>query len=154
MLDRIYEKYPHSRLKVISDADFAPGEMPVENKRWNSREEINDILSLDIGISPLPNDLWTRGKCGLKLIQYQAAGLPVVASRTGVHPEIIADGHNGFLASTDDEWIKALSTLTEDGTLRKHMGLNGRALVEKKYSLEAGVEILVDILKTAHNEHN
>ena len=152
ILGRIHEKYPQATLKVISDGLYKEGRMPVENKRWSSFDEMKDILSLDIGISPLPDDIWTRGKCGLKLLQYQAAGLPAVASIVGVHPEIIKDGENGFLASTDDEWFEALSRLIEDGELRREMGRKGRELVRQKYSLETGVQKLADILRNICNE--
>jgi len=152
ILGRIHERYPHTALKVISDGLYKGGRMPVENKGWSSFDEIEDILSLDIGISPLPDDIWTRGKCGLKLIQYQAAGLPVVASRVGVHPEIIKGGENGFLASTDDEWIEALSRLIEDRELRRKMGRKGRDVVRQKYSLETGLQKLSDILRNICNE--
>ena len=85
---------------------------------------------------PLPETPWARGKCGYKLIQYMACGLPVVASPVGVNRRIVEHGVNGFLAETEDEWRKAIETLLHDPDLRRRMGLAGRAKVEREYSLE------------------
>jgi len=91
---------------------------------------------MDIGIMPLPDSPWARGKCGYKLIQYMACGLPVVASPVGVNRQIVEHGVNGFLAETDDEWREALATLVADPDLRRRMGAAGRKKVEADYSLQ------------------
>ena len=85
---------------------------------------------------PLPDDPWSRGKCGYKLIQYMACGLPVVASPIGVNREIVEHGVNGFLAETPEEWEQALRTLLADPQLRERMGRAGRRKVEEHYSLQ------------------
>jgi glycosyltransferase involved in cell wall biosynthesis len=105
-------------------------------KSWSYDEEIEDIRRLDIGIMPLVDDAWAMGKCGLKVLQYMACGVPVVASPVGVNNEIISDGENGFLAATDTEWLEKLSHLAHDEKLRRTMGRKGRETVEKYYSLK------------------
>ena len=103
---------------------------------WSEEGEIECINAMDIGVMPLPDTPWMRGKCGYKLIQYMACGLPVVASPVGVNAEIVEHGVNGFLAETDDEWSRALNTLICNPELRKKMGLAGRKRVEERYNLQ------------------
>jgi hypothetical protein len=92
---------------------------------------------MDIGIMPLTDTPWSRGKCGYKLIQYMACGLPVVASPVGVNTHIVEHGVNGFLAASDAEWRDALYKLARDPGLRQKMGTAGRLKVETDYSLAA-----------------
>lgn len=101
---------------------------------WSESTEVADISRFDIGIMPLIDDHFERGKCGYKLIQYMACGIPVIASPVGVNCEIVEHGVNGFLASTIDEWKDAINRLISDHDLRMRMGSAGRALVEKKYN--------------------
>jgi glycosyltransferase involved in cell wall biosynthesis len=103
---------------------------------WTEETEIGLIQGMDIGIMPLPDTPWTRGKCGYKLIQYMACGLPVIASPVGVNREIVEHGVNGFLAATPAEWHAALGALIADRHLRRAFGQAGRATVERAYSLQ------------------
>ena len=103
---------------------------------WSEDTEVDAIQNMDIGVMPLPDTPWARGKCGYKLIQYMACSLPVIASPVGVNKEIVEHGINGFLAETHDEWVKALNTLLGDADLRQRMGAAGRAKVEREYSLQ------------------
>src|SRR6266702_1893979 len=100
--------------------------LPVIDVSWSEATEAADVASADVGISWVPDDLWSRGKCGLKVLQYQAAGLPVVANPVGVHPEMIRSGVDGFLASTPDDWVEAIRRLADDPDLRRWMGQNAR----------------------------
>jgi glycosyltransferase involved in cell wall biosynthesis len=104
---------------------------------WRSETEVEDLRPVDIGIMPLPDDPWSRGKCGLKALQYMALGLPTVCSPVGVNSVIIRDGENGMLAATDDEWIEKLSTLLGSPESRERLGRAGRATVEEGYSAAA-----------------
>lgn len=104
---------------------------------WSEAGEIPLIQGMDIGIMPLPDEPWARGKCGYKLIQYMACGLPVVASPVGVNSRIVDHGCNGFLATTPSEWARALSDLANDASLRRKMGASGRKKIEWDYSLAA-----------------
>ena len=94
------------------------------------------INTFDVGVMPLPDEPWARGKCAYKLIQYMACGLPVVASPVGMNREVVKHGVNGFLATTESEWEEALLHLASDADLRHRMGQEGRRLVEKEYCLQ------------------
>jgi glycosyltransferase involved in cell wall biosynthesis len=102
---------------------------------WEEATEAVEIRNLDVGIIPLPDNPWERGKCGFKLIQYMACGKPVVASPIGVNRKIVVEGVNGFLASTPKEWVEALLCLKADPELRRSMGAKGRRMVEERYCL-------------------
>lgn len=121
-----------------------PG-VPVENVPWSEESEVKQLLSLDVGIMPLTDDAFSQGKCGLKLIQYMASGLPVVASPVGVNREIVKDGVNGFLASKQEEWEERLDQLEKDVGLRVRLGREGRDLVERFYSLQVMAPKLLEI---------
>lgn len=109
----------------------------LNNLEWELDREITDIQEMDIGIMPTVDEPWALGKCGYKLIQYMACGLPVVATPIGVANRIVDHGVNGFLAGSDSEWSEFLSRLVADATLRKAMGEAGRAKVVSEYSLQA-----------------
>jgi glycosyltransferase involved in cell wall biosynthesis len=107
------------------------------------------IARMDIGIMPLLDSPWERGKCGYKIIQYMACGLPVVASPVGANVDIVRDGENGLLAADDAAWRHALERLIANPALRARMGRAGRALVETEYSLMVQAPRLADILHRA-----
>ena len=109
---------------------------------------MEELQGSHIGIMPLADDEWARGKCGLKLLQYMAAGIPSVASPVGVNKEIISDGVNGFLALSEDEWYKRLLKLCNDPELRRRMGDAGRKTVEGEYSIDIWAPKLAEIYKT------
>ena len=115
---------------------------------WSEEREVSLIQSFDLGIMPLPDNPWTRGKCGYKIIQYMACGIPTVGSPVGINSKIISDGWNGYLAATTEEWSRALARLVEDSKLRRVMGNNGRYLVEKKYSLDGNKKKLIRLLES------
>jgi len=121
-------------LKVIGTSEYELDGVNVEAIPWKSSSEIADLRPLDIGIMPLPEDRWTRGKCGLKALQYMALGIPTVCSPVGVNSEIIDDGKNGFLARTEEEWVDKLKRLLRSPTLRAELGAAGRSTVEDRYS--------------------
>lgn len=118
---------------------------------WEESREVSMIAALDIGLMPLPNNDWERGKCGYKLIQYMACGRPVVASPVGVNVEIVREGENGYLAETKTDWENAIGRLVENADLRDEMGAAGRASVEQTYSLQAQAPNLADIFIRAVN---
>lgn len=110
--------------------------LPFEFRDWAEAHEVKDIQEMDIGIMPIPDEPWARGKCGYKLIQYMACGLPVIASPVGVNSEIVEHGVNGFLASTKEEWRDAIHILSSDLALREKMGTAGRKKIEDHYSIQ------------------
>jgi len=121
---------------------------------WNESDEIGLIQRMDIGIMPLDDTPWARGKCGYKLIQYMACGLPVIASPVGVNAEIVEHGVNGFLARTDEEWRAELTTLLNDPALRRRMGQAGRRKVEAEYSLQVWAPRVADLLRSVVERRN
>ena len=114
--------------------------MPVP---WNEATEAREIAAAQIGVSWLPDDLWSRGKCGLKILQYQATGLPVIANPVGSHCEMIKTGETGFLPTSADEWVAALAELAESHRMRQKMGQLARERVESDYSISAWAETFV-----------
>ena len=122
---------------------------PFEAVEWSEAAEAGQVGTFDIGIMPLPDEPWERGKCGYKLIQYMASGLPVVASPVGVNSEIVKPGLNGALADTPEEWLAALGQLADDPALRARLGAEGRKRVEDWYSLQAQAPRLISILQEA-----
>ncbi len=116
-----------------------PGQLsgtPFETIPWSEDTEVAQLDQFDVGIMPLPDKDWERGKCGYKLIQYMASGLPVIASPVGVNCEIVSAGENGFLVSSEDEWYQALKALLSDKGMRNEFGSAGRLKVERCYCLE------------------
>jgi glycosyltransferase involved in cell wall biosynthesis len=146
LLDELGRSIPGLRLKVVCDRFPTFRHLPVIACPWNAARESVDLATADVGISWIPDDLWSRGKCGLKVLQYAAAGLPVVANPVGVHPEMIRHGETGFLASTPAEWRDALTRLIADGDLRARMGCAGRRHFESRYSVAAGAGAWLDVL--------
>lgn len=120
--------------------------MPVEVRPWSEENEVAEIQKFDIGIMPLPDEPFERGKCGYKLIQYMACGKPVVASPVGVNTQIVQDGVNGYLASTTMQWEQYLAMLCDNAALRYDLGNAGRELVETDYSLQKTAPRLASLL--------
>ncbi len=114
---------------------------------WTPESEKDALASFDIGIMPLPDDEWTRGKCGYKLLKYFAAGVPAVASPVGVNRAIVGE-ERGVLASSSDDWFEALEMLVRDAQARREMGFNARQFVEAKYSYERWAPELAGMLKS------
>jgi glycosyltransferase involved in cell wall biosynthesis len=138
VLKKLKAKYKDAiEIKVIGDANYANAELGIKGLGWNKQTELYDLSSFDIGIMPLPDDEWAKGKCGLKGLQYMALEIPTIMSPVGVNTEIIQDGKNGFLVSSEEEWLTRLSMLIESKELREQIGKAGRNTVVEKYSVEA-----------------
>lgn len=150
LLGELHERYPDMKFKVVSDEfpDWPEydGSWFIK-KRWNYDDEVADIQSFDIGIMPLNDDEWTRGKCGFKLLQYMSSGISAVASPVGVNTEIIEDGRNGLLASSGEEWVEAIAKLIEDAALREVLGKAARRTIEERYSMKVNAPKLLEVLK-------
>ena len=132
-------------LRIISSERPAITECPLEFKKWRLEEEADDLAGLDVGLMPLTDDAWTRGKAGFKLLQYMAAGLPSVSSNVGMNREIIQNGKNGFLVENASDWQIILEELACDPALCKRTGQNARKTVENQYCLDVIVPRIVDI---------
>lgn len=137
---------PGVRLKLVCDRFIEVDGLPVDACPWDEATEPAEIASADVGIGWVPDDPWSRGKCGLKVLQYQAAGLPVIANPVGVQAEFVNDGETGFQATTTEQWVNAVRTLAADAALRRRLGAEGWRRVEAGYSVEAGARLWVDAL--------
>jgi glycosyltransferase involved in cell wall biosynthesis len=146
LLEQVGAVSPGASMKLICDRFLKLRNMPVIDCQWSEATEAQEIAAADLGISWVPDDPWSRGKCGLKVLQYMAAGLPVVANPVGVQAEMVRDGETGFHARTPDEWVEAVRTLAADPDLRRRMGRAGRTLVEEKYSIPAGTQQWLGLL--------
>jgi glycosyltransferase involved in cell wall biosynthesis len=146
IFERIGERYPHVELKIVCDTFFDCDRMKVIKKKWSSEEEVADLQGLDIGLMPLVDDPWSWGKCGLKIIQYQGVGVPVVCTPVGINKDLVEDGTNGFWAMTPEEWVEKLSLLIENPGLREQMGREGRRRVLENYTNQACAPRLFSIL--------
>jgi len=124
------------------------GDMPVEVHPWSEGSEVAEIQQFDIGIMPLPDEPFERGKCGYKLIQYMACGKPVIASPVGVNAQIVQDGVNGFLATSISQWEQYLVMLCDNAALRKQLGNTGRAHIEVNFSLQITAPRLAALLRS------
>lgn len=148
-LSAIGRAVPGTRLKLICDRFIEIPDLPVERCMWNEATEPAEIATADIGIGWVPDDPWSRGKCGLKVLQYQAAGLPVVANPVGVQATFVKNGIHGFRAASTEEWVNAIRTLAASAELRRTMGEAGRKQVEERYSVAAGAKLWLDALGAA-----
>lgn len=138
LLEEIGRNVPGVRLKLLCDRFLTLRDLPVLPVPWTEANEAAEIARADIGISWLPDDAWSCGKCGLKVLQYLAAGLPVIANPVGVQLDMVRHGETGFLAQTPRQWIDAVRRLAEGVELRRRMGRAGRRLVETRYSVAVG----------------
>ncbi|MFO8011750.1 MAG: glycosyltransferase family 4 protein [Phycisphaerae bacterium] len=126
---------PGARLRVIADAPLAVEDLEVENVPWSRETEGRLLAACDVGIAPLPDTAYTRGKCGFKVVQYMAAGLPVVASPVGVQADYVRPEESGLHATGKAEWVEAIRRLAGDADLRRRFGQAGRARVEAAFDL-------------------
>ena len=134
--------------RVIGTPQYEIEGVEVEAMPWRAQTEIEDLVPCDIGIMPLPDDKWSKGKCGLKALQFMALGIPAMCSPVGVNTEIIQDGENGFIADTEDEWVEKLAQLLRSSDLRQRIGLAGRRTVEQKYSAEVQAPRVFEIFQS------
>jgi glycosyltransferase involved in cell wall biosynthesis len=136
------------RLRVIGTPEYRLEGVEVEALRWRSESELDDLRPIDIGVMPLPNDAWSKGKCGLKALQFMALGIPTICSPVGVNTEIIQDDENGFIADTKQEWVDKMGRLLRSVELRNQIGLAGRATVEQEYSAIAQAPRVYEVLES------
>ena len=141
-------------IKVIGDDRYFNKELKINGLPWCKETEIKDLCSFDIGIMPLPNNEWAKGKCGLKGLQYMALGIPTIMSAVGVNIDIINDGENGFLAKNNDEFESKLELLINSKKLRLELGENGKKTVQEKYSVNAWKSKYLEHFNNLINEKN
>lgn len=136
------------RLRVIGTSSYELPGVDVEAMKWRSETELEDLSEVDIGVMPLPDDAWSKGKCGLKALQFMALGIPTICSPVGVNTDIIQDGQNGFIAASEDEWVEKLSSLLVAQSLRERLGRAGRETVERQYSAKIQAPRVFEVFKS------
>ena len=147
-LSEVERRYPNVEVRAIGGS-YVPSVSPsLKVQRWNLQSELEDLHGFDIGIMPMPDTEWTRGKCGYKSLLYMSCAIPPVCSPVALTTEIVQDGENGLLATSTQEWIDKLSMLVEDPSLRRRMGEAGRQTVEEKYSLTTHAPRFTETLVT------
>ncbi len=146
-LEAAAKAIPRLRLKIIADFSIESPTLEILPVPWSEESEAKQLVSAHIGIAPLPDNTYTRGKCGLKVLQYMAAGLPVISSPTGVNKEMVQPGKTGFLAGTTEEWVAAIDKLNNDQMLRETIGNKARAFCEENFALTVVFNRMLSSLK-------
>ncbi|MGH9461743.1 MAG: glycosyltransferase family 4 protein [Vicinamibacteria bacterium] len=132
-LSRLAKRHPFRLVAIGAEAPDIEG-VDTESRPWCASSEVEDLSDIDVGIMPLPDDPWSRGKCGLKALQYMALGIPPVVSPVGVNTEIVEDNVNGLVAGSEEQWIEKLTALLTNAELRHRLGRAARQTVEERYS--------------------
>jgi glycosyltransferase involved in cell wall biosynthesis len=146
-LGAIAQRLPDLEFRQICSRSAAFSALKVVFRPWSLATETAELAEGDIGIAYMPDDSWSMGKCGLKVLQYMAAGLPVVANPVGVHREMIVHGETGFLADTPGEWAEAVFRLASQPELRVKLGAAGRKIVEQRYSTNVWAPQFADCVR-------
>jgi len=150
-LHAVMSRFPKAQLRVICNRRPTLQSLPadrVEYVRWTPAIEVSALQDLQIGLMPLQDTAWARGKCSFKMLTYMACGVPVVASPVGMNGEVLAMGSFGFGASTQDEWVDALTMLLGDPDAARRMGDRGRAVIDTRFSVEVLSLRLAEIIRT------
>ncbi|KAB0671377.1 glycosyltransferase family 4 protein [Oryzomonas sagensis] len=142
----------HNNAYLLIVADKPPSNINIDGRikfvEWTPEIESSILHSFDVGIMPLTDEDWARGKCSFKLLQYMASGLPVIASPVGMNKEVINDNENGFFANTSSEWVDSLETLFSDRSLCSRYGESGLKIARDRFSLESNAKLIATIFKT------
>lgn len=145
VLEQAALEIPGLRLKIVADFTLSSDQLEIVAVPWSEEGEVEAIASSHIGIAPMVDDDWTRGKCALKLLQYMAAGLPVISSDAGANREVVVDGESGYLVSSPGQWIEALKKLRDDKMLREAMGAAGQQRVADYFDLQSGAQKMMAV---------
>lgn len=149
-LERVKRRFgARVRFKVVGDAGFRHEGLDVRGEAWSSESEVAALQAMDVGIMPMPDDEWSKGKCGFKGLTYMAVGVPAVMAAVGVNTTIVQDGVNGFTPRSEDEWVERLSQLVVDGELRRRLGAAGRDTVVERYSVQRWRGTVLRVLQEA-----
>jgi glycosyltransferase involved in cell wall biosynthesis len=147
VLQKLENQFDQVSFLVIADQQPQLRLSRLDFIKWNPITEIEDLLKIDIGIMPLPDDEWSKGKCGFKALQYMALEIPAVISPVGVNIEIISEGIEGFLCRTDEEWLVVLGKLIQDATLREALGKRGRKKIIDSYSVSSNTSNFLSLFE-------
>ena len=145
VITRLMSAYPSIELHIIADARPSFDLPLYKFVRWTIENEVKDLMEFDIGIMPLPDNDWSKGKCGFKALQYMSVGIPAVASPVGVNKQIIQHNQTGLLAQSEEDWLQCLELLAKDPDLRARLGAAGREFVRSHYSVDANAEAFLSL---------
>jgi len=147
---KLLQRYANLEFCIVG-GDFKTDKIKnITSKKWSLEDEKEILSNFDVGIAPMSNNEWAKGKCGFKAILYMSMAIPCVCSPVGVNREIIKDGINGFLADREEEWIEKLSALIENPQLRKKFGFSGKQTVEEKYSIRVNAPKFLGVIKEVY----
>jgi glycosyltransferase involved in cell wall biosynthesis len=135
------------QLRVVGVTDFRLRGIAASAVEWRAERQVAELSRFDVGVMPMPDDEFSRGKCGCKALEYMAVGVPTVASPVGVNAQIICHRENGLLANTEDEWLEYLLALVRDADLRQRLGRAGRQTVEEQYSARVQAPRVLEVLR-------
>jgi glycosyltransferase involved in cell wall biosynthesis len=147
LLEAVLVAVPKARLRVVSDEPPTFPGLEVEWEPWSADREAEQVAGFDIGIMPIPDDEWSKGKCAAKALQCMAMGLPVIATPVGANREAITHGSDGFLARSDEEWIECVRALVADPARRRAMGAEARRTVVARYSMKSSANLLAGVAR-------
>jgi glycosyltransferase involved in cell wall biosynthesis len=136
-------------LRVISNREPVLPGIDYVWRTWSADSEVEELSHFDVGMMPMPDDEWAKGKCALKALQYMAMGVPTICSAVGANCEVIRHGENGLLAKSEQEWIANLESLIDDAALRGRLGREGRRTVEERYSMKSCAELFAKVVRAA-----
>jgi glycosyltransferase involved in cell wall biosynthesis len=142
------KRVPNLRLKIIADFDLPGAGIETLAVPWSASIESAALSSSHIGIAPMHDDDWSRGKCALKVLQYMACGLPVISSNVGTNAEVIAHGHSGYLVSNDEDWADSIEKLAGNSALRNRFGIEGKRKVLSDYSIAPVATRITDVFES------
>jgi glycosyltransferase involved in cell wall biosynthesis len=149
-LEKIGKRFDNVVLRVVCNDFFDLQNMAIEKRPWSLETQYTDLATSDIGLAPLPDDRFTRGKCGFKILQYASVGLPVIASPVGVNTDLVKSNVNGFVAGDINQWVEGISNLIENPQLIKQMGQKNLEMV-KDYDIDAIGKRFIKLLKQSIN---
>jgi glycosyltransferase involved in cell wall biosynthesis len=151
MLDTVFKQLNRKyniRVRLIGASRYHIDGVKVELADWSEETEVSELHKFDIGVMSMPDNEWTRGKVGCKMLQYMANAVPAVVSYTPTTAEVIEDGVNGFMAASEEEWFRKISLLIEDPSLREKIGMAGRKTAEERFSMEAAIPKYLEIFRS------
>jgi glycosyltransferase involved in cell wall biosynthesis len=150
VLKQLLERRP-VEIRVISDRKPVLPGVPLTWREWSPQSEAEEVGQFDIGIMPMPDDVWSRGKCAFKALQYMAMGVPPVCSPIGTNTEVITHGENGLLAATTEEWLTQLEMLIDKPDFRRRLGVSARKTVEQRYSMRYSADLFAGVMRSVVN---